>query len=170
MRVRRGARNTDVTNWALSSAILPQDEAISCFSDHLAYVGRTECGHGPVIDLAVSDQRADVHDGVVDVLGNLLPSAARTSARLAPRHAEPYRNKRPTFIKSAPACSLSTKLQSSQANSGCMRPELDRVLQRSWAGRPAIVPACPGPSMILLDACWLPHGVARLPEKLGRVA
>jgi outer membrane protein assembly factor BamB len=30
--------------------------------------------------------------------------------------------KRPTFIKRAPACSLSTKLQSSRANSGCMRP------------------------------------------------
>jgi hypothetical protein len=37
--------------------------------------------------------------------------------------------KRPTFIKRAPACSLSTKLQSSQTNSGCMRPELGRLLQ-----------------------------------------
>src|SRR4051812_1978313 len=36
--------------------------------------------------------------------------------------------KRPAFIKSAPACSL-RQMQSSQANSGCMRPELGRVLR-----------------------------------------
>jgi hypothetical protein len=29
--------------------------------------------------------------------------------------------------------------------------------------------ACPGPSMILLDARLLPHGLARLTKKLGRV-
>jgi hypothetical protein len=31
-------------------------------------VGRTECVHRPVIALAVSDERAYTHDGVVDVL------------------------------------------------------------------------------------------------------
>src|SRR6266540_4342324 len=33
-----------------------------------------------------------------------------------------------------------------------MRPELGEFIQRSWAGRPAIAPTCPGPSMILPDA------------------
>ena len=40
----------------------------------------------------------------------------------------------------------------------------------SWAGRPTIAPACPDPSMTLLDAHSLAHGLARLPEKLGPVA
>ena len=45
------------------------------------------------------------------------------------RCAQHYRKKGPAFIKSASARSLSTKLQSSQANSGCMRPELGGVLR-----------------------------------------
>jgi hypothetical protein len=35
---------------------------------------------------------------------------------------------------------------------GCMRAELGEFIQQSWAGRPAIVPTCPGPSMIPPDA------------------
>ncbi len=39
------------------------------------------------------------------------------------------RKKRPAFIKSAPACGLRQSRNHHQANSGCMRPELGRVLQ-----------------------------------------
>ena len=35
-------------------------------------MGRTQPVHRPVIPLAVSDERADAHDGVVDVLRKLV--------------------------------------------------------------------------------------------------
>ena len=38
----------------------------------LTYVGRTQRVHRPMIALAVSDQRADAHNGVVDVLRELV--------------------------------------------------------------------------------------------------
>ena len=35
---------------------------------------------------------------------------------------------------------------------------------------PQIAPSCPDPSMIIPDACSLPHGLGQLPDKLGRRA
>ena len=65
--------------------------------------------------------------GVIDI--EFAPAAGCGSPGGRVQGAPSPTEKKATFIKSAPACSLSTKLQSSQANSGCMRPELDRVLQ-----------------------------------------
>jgi hypothetical protein len=47
----------------------------------LAYVGRPERVHRPMIALAVSDERADAHDGVVNVLGKFV-AEGRTNIHL----------------------------------------------------------------------------------------
>jgi hypothetical protein len=43
---------------------------------------------------------------------------------------------------------------------GCVHPELDESFRRSWAGRPAIAPSCPGPGTVKDDIVasldWLP--------------
>src|SRR5258707_3806694 len=67
--------------------------------------------------------------------------------------------------------SESTKVQSSQANGGLYASGAGRVhpviVGWSTRNRP-LLPRPTGPSMILPDARSLPHGLAQLPEKLGR--
>jgi hypothetical protein len=62
-------------------------------------------------------------------------------------------------------------LQSSQANSGCILSGVRRVrpVVVGWSSR-NLPPPCPSLSMIIPDACSLPHGLGQLPEKLGRSA
>jgi hypothetical protein len=61
----------NVTSCGFSSATLSQNEA-KLLLGPLSNVGRTERVHRPVVGLPVSDERADAHDGVVDVLRKLV--------------------------------------------------------------------------------------------------
>ena len=72
----------NVTSCGFSSAILSQNAADQLLLGPLTYVGCTERVHRPVIALAVSDQRADAHDGVVDVLRELVAEDL-TNVRIA---------------------------------------------------------------------------------------
>ena len=74
----------------------------------------------------IRDHLGEMVRGTVEETLNAMLDAE--ADRLSPLSAR-LQKKKPRLITSAPACSLSTKVQSSQAIVGSMRPELGRVVQ-----------------------------------------